>query len=89
MLQELWLKRIDGLPIKSPYEALILASIVEKETGAAQERASISEVFINRLKKRMRLQADPTVIYGMGSSFKGNLRKLEGIFKHIQYAQEF
>ncbi len=75
ILNELWAKRIRDLPIKTPYEALVLASIVEKETGDISERAHISEVFINRLNKRIRLQADPTVIYGIGPTFDGNLRK--------------
>lgn len=75
ILVEQWSGRIAGLPIKSPYEALILASIIEKETGLASERQAISGVFIRRLEKRMRLQTDPTVIYGMGKKFDGNLRR--------------
>jgi UPF0755 protein len=70
-----WEKRADGLPLQTPYEALTLASIVEKETGRAEDRTLISAVFINRLKRGMRLQTDPTVIYGLGESFDGNLRK--------------
>ena len=73
-LQKSWLKRASNLPLKSPYQALILASIVEKETGRASDRGMIAAVFINRLHKGMMLQTDPTVIYGMGKKFDGNLR---------------
>ena len=74
-LQENWKKRDADLPFETPYQALILASIVEKETGQASDRPMIASVFINRLRKNMRLQTDPTVIYGMGDKFDGNLRK--------------
>lgn len=73
-LQQAWAKRSDKAVVKTPYAALILASIVEKETGAAHERPLIAGVFTNRLNIGMRLQTDPTVIYGLGASYDGDIR---------------
>ena len=74
-LDEAWSGRAPDLPYESPVDALILASIIEKETGLARERAEIAGVFVRRLKQNMRLEADPTVIYGLGDEFDGNLRR--------------
>lgn len=70
-----WKTKSANLPLKSSYEALILASIIEKETAIDSERERVSSVFVNRLKRGMRLQTDPTVIYGMGDKYDGNIRK--------------
>ncbi len=75
VVESAWEARTDEVQVKSPYELLILASIIEKETGAADERPTISGVFNNRLRIGMRLQTDPTVIYGMGDKYKGNIRR--------------
>jgi len=75
VLAEEWAERAEELPINTPYETLILASIIEKETARGDERPRISGVFIRRLEKRMRLQTDPTVIYGLMPTFNGNLTR--------------
>lgn len=74
-LQQAWMEREQTIPLKTADEALILASIVEKETGKASERPEIAGVFTRRLQKKMRLQTDPTVIYGLGDSFDGNIKR--------------
>lgn len=75
MLERAWLQRADPLPLQNPYQALILASIIEKETGVPNERSLVSGVFVRRLQAGMRLQTDPTVIYGLGDQFDGNLTR--------------
>ena len=77
VLAEEWAERSEGLPAETPYEALILTSIVEKETAVPAERPAIAGVFTRRLHKGMRLQTDPTVIYGMGERFDGNIRRAD------------
>ena len=74
-LNKLWPERQAGLPYQTPYEALVMASIIEKETGTAEERAQIAGVFVLRLQKNMLLQTDPSVIYGLGENFDGNLTR--------------
>lgn len=81
-IQSAWQTRAPRLPYNTLYEALIMASIVEKETGKASDRSLVAAVFTNRLRKKMRLQTDPTVIYGMGETFDGNLRKKDLLTDH-------
>ena len=83
-LQEAWSDKDNDLFLKNPYELLILASIIEKEAVVAHEKATIGGVFINRLNKKMRLQAVPTVIYGLGDEYSGGLTK-EHLSKDTPY----
>ena len=76
-LHSAWEQRQSDLPLNSPYEALILASIVEKETGHGEDRGKVAGVFVNRLNVKMPLQTDPTVIYGMGDKYQGRIRKVD------------
>ena len=76
-LQKVWDNRDSDLPYKSPYELLIIASIIEKETGISSERANVSSVFVNRLKANMKLQTDPTIIYGLGENYTGTIRRID------------
>ncbi len=87
LLDKEWAERADKLPFKNAYEALILASIVERETGSLSERDQIAGVFVRRLQRGMRLQTDPTVIYGMGDSYKGNISRkdLAGVNPYNTY----
>ena len=89
-LDKAWNERDENLPLADTYQMLILASIVEKETGVAAERPQVASVFINRLKANMKLQTDPTVIYGMGEGYTGNIRKkdLETITPYNTYMIE-
>lgn len=79
VLEDAWKTRAPDLPIVTPYQALILASVIEKETGRDSDRDKVASVFVNRLRKGMMLQSDPTTIYGLGDAFDGNLRR-----KHLQ-----
>ena len=89
ILNREWEERAEDLPYTSPYDALIMASIIEEETGRPQERREVAGVFVRRLKRGMKLQTDPTVIYGLGKAFDGNLRRadLEGDTPYNTYTR--
>jgi UPF0755 protein len=89
-LEAAWAERDSGLPYQSPYDVLIMASIIEKETGLLEEQPQISGVFLRRLQQQMKLQTDPTVIYGLGASFDGNLTRahLQGDTPYNTYLRE-
>lgn len=84
VLAEEWEKRAEGLPYREPYDALIMASIIEKETGVPEERGEIAGVFVRRLRIGMRLQTDPTVIYGMGERYNGRITRAD-LRQHTPY----
>ncbi|MFU8814082.1 MAG: endolytic transglycosylase MltG [Pseudomonadales bacterium] len=84
VLQQAWSNRAEGLPYETPYDALIVASLIEKETGREAERPLVSQVFVLRLNLGMRLQTDPTVIYGLGDAFGGTLRRSD-LREHTPY----